>query len=131
MGIDAFLVASSLSGVVAQRLVRVVCPHCSVEYTPSKSENDLFEKHGMKVDKLKRAVGCESCNNNGYKGRHAIFEMLDVNESIVRLVSNDAKEYEILELARKNGTKLLIEAGLLRVKEGITTLEEVMRISLD
>ena len=131
MGIDAFLVASSLSGVVAQRLVRVVCPHCSVEYTPSKSENDLFEKHGMKVDKLKRAVGCESCNNKGYKGRHAIFEMLDVNESIVRLVSNDAKEYEILELARKNGTKLLIEAGLLRVKEGITTLEEVMRISLD
>ena len=81
--------------------------------------------------KIKKAVGCELCNNKGYKGRTAIFEILDVNESIVRLVSNDAKEYEILEQARKNGTKLLIEDGLLRVKEGITTLEEVMRISLD
>jgi type IV pilus assembly protein PilB len=132
MGIDSFLVASSLSGVVAQRLVRKVCPHCSIEAKPTKSELEVFEKNNVPVKpKIKRAVGCELCNNKGYKGRHAIFELLDVNESIVRLVSNDAKEYELLELARENGTKLLIEAGLEKVNEGITTLEEVMRISLD
>lgn len=131
MGIDSFLVASSLSGVVAQRLVRVVCPHCATESKPTKSEQEVFDRNNIKVDKIKRPVGCEICNNKGYKGRHAIFEILDVNESIVRMVSNEAKEYEILEQARKNGTKLLIEAGLEKVVEGITTLEEVMRISLD
>ncbi len=131
MGVDAFLVASSLSGVVAQRLVRVVCPHCSKKDKPSKSELDVFERNNMEIKEITRAVGCELCNNKGYKGRHAIFEILDVNEDIVRMVSNEAKEYEILELARKQGTKLLIEAGLEKVKQGITTLEEIMRISLD
>ena len=126
MGIDAFLVASSLSGVVAQRLLRVVCPACSKEEEPTKSELELFERNGIKVDKVKRAVGCELCNNKGYKGRTAIFEILDVNESIVKMVSNNAKEYEILEQARKNGTKLLLEAGLQKVVLGQTTLAEVM-----
>jgi type IV pilus assembly protein PilB len=131
MGIDAFLVASSLSGVVAQRLLRVVCPHCSTEDEPTKSEREAFERNGMTVEKVKHAHGCEICSNKGYKGRTAIFEILDVNETIVRMISNDAKEYELLEQARKDGTKLLIEAGLEKVKLGQTTLDEVMRISLD
>lgn len=131
MGIDSFLVASSLSGVVAQRLVRVVCPHCAKDDTPSKSEMEVFKRNGIEIETMKRAVGCPICNQKGYKGRHAIFEILDINETIIRMVSNDAKEYEILEQARKDGTKLLIEAGLEMVKLGITTLEEVMRISLD
>ncbi|MBU1020019.1 MAG: Flp pilus assembly complex ATPase component TadA [Firmicutes bacterium] len=132
MGIDAFLVASSLSGVVAQRLIRVVCPHCAVEETLSLDEKELFEKHEITdVKKVRRARGCDICNGKGYKGRTAIFEMLDVNDSIIRLISNHAHEYEILEQARKNGTKLLVEAGLEKVKLGITTVEEIMRISLD
>ncbi len=131
MGIDAFLVASSLSGVVAQRLVRVVCPHCSIEETPSESEKELFARHKISIKKVRRPVGCDLCGQKGYKGRTAVFEILDVNETIVKMVSNHAKEYEILEQARKEGTKLLIEAGLEKVKKGITTLDEVMRISLD
>ncbi len=131
MGIDSFLVASSLSGVVAQRLLRLVCPHCSKMDEPTKSEREVFERNGMTIDKMKRAVGCELCNNKGYRGRTAIFEILDVNETIIRMISNDAKEYEVLEQARKDGTKLLIEAGLEKVRQGVTTLEEVMRISLD
>jgi type IV pilus assembly protein PilB len=132
MGIDAFMVASSLSGVVAQRLVRVVCQVCSVDEVPSLDEMQLFEKNGITdVKTVKRAKGCDVCNGKGYKGRTAIFEMLDVNESIIRLISNHAHEYEILEHARKNGTKLLIEAGLEKVKLGLTTVEEIMRISLD
>jgi type IV pilus assembly protein PilB len=131
MGIDAFLVASSLSGVVAQRLVRVVCPHCSVEETPSQSEMDVFAKFDLKPTKIKRARGCELCNNKGYKGRSAIFEILDVNDDIVRLVSNNAKEYELVEQAKRDGTHTLLEAGLIKVAEGETTLEEIMRISLE
>lgn len=132
MGIDAFLVASSLSGVVAQRLIRVVCPHCSVSEPLSLDEKELFEKNGITdVKTAKRARGCDVCNGKGYKGRTAIFEMLDVNDSIIRLISNHAHEYDILEQARKNGTKLLIEAGLEKVKLGMTTIDEIMRISLD
>ncbi len=131
MGVDAFLVASSLSGVVAQRLVRVVCPHCSVEEEPTVDEKAIFKRHGADIKKVRRARGCDICNQKGYKGRTAVFEILDVNDTIVRMVSNHAHEYEILEQARKDGTKLLIEAGLDKVKNGITTVEEVMRISLD
>lgn len=131
MGVDAFLVASSLSGVIAQRLVRVVCKYCAKEETPTQSEREMFASYDLKVDKIKRAVGCEHCNNKGYKGRQAIFEILDVDETIVKMVSNNAKEYEILEQALKNGTVLLKKAGLLKVIEGVTTLEEITRISLD
>jgi type IV pilus assembly protein PilB len=131
MGIDAFLVASSLSGVVAQRLVRVVCPHCSITDEPTASEQAVFERNGMKINKIKRAVGCEICNNKGYKGRTAIFEILDVNDKIIRMISNNAREYELLDQAREDGTRLLIEAGLEKVQQGMTTLEEIMRISLD
>lgn len=131
MGIDDFLVASSLSGVVAQRLVRVVCPHCSVEEAPSKSEVELFKKHNMDIKKVKRARGCPICGQKGYKGRSAIFEILEINDAIIRMISNKAHEYEILDQAKKDGTNLLIEAGLNKVKSGETTLEEILRISLD
>jgi len=131
MGIDSFLVASSLSGIVAQRLVRVVCPHCSTFEPPSADEKEIFSRNNIEVKKVKRAKGCDLCNQKGYKGRTAIFEILDVDESIVKMVSNHAHEYEIFEQARTNGTKLLIEAGLEKVKLGITTLEEVLRISID
>ena len=130
MGIDGFLVASSLSGVIAQRLLRVVCPHCSTWDVPSLDEIELFEKNKMDVKKIKRAKGCDICNGKGYKGRTAIFEILDVNDKIVKLVSDQAREFAILEQAREDGTYLLLEAGLKKVEQGITTLEEVMRISL-
>jgi len=131
MGIDAFLVASSVSGVVAQRLVRVLCPQCSIEEEPTADEKAIFKRHNIQIDKVKRARGCEACAQKGYKGRTAVFEILDFNETIVKMVSNHAHEYEILEQAKKDGTKILVEAGLEKVKKGITTVEEVMRISLD
>ena len=131
MGIDDFLVASSLSGVVAQRLVRVVCPHCSVEETPTKSEKEIFERNGLKIAKVKRARGCPICGQKGYKGRTAIFEILEINDKVIRLISNKAHEYEILDQVRADGTKLLIEAGLMKVQNGETTVEEILRISLD
>ena len=130
MGIDAFLVASSLSGVVAQRLVRVVCPHCSVEEEPTVSEKEMFALHGRDIPKVRRARGCPVCGQKGYKGRTAIFEILEINEAIIRMVSNKVHEYELLEQARKDGTNLLIEAGLDKVKTGQTTVEEILRISL-
>ncbi len=132
MGIDPFLVASSLSGIVAQRLVRRVCQVCAKTEAPTANEKEIFEKHGFEsIRKVKRAVGCSSCNNKGYKGRVAVFEILDVNENIIKMISNHEKEYDILTQARKDGTRLLVEAGLAKVKDGITTVEEILKLGLD
>lgn len=132
MGIDPFLVASSLSGIVAQRLVRKVCPVCAKTETPSENEQVIFEKNGFEnIKKVKRAVGCSSCNNKGYKGRTAVFEILDVNERIARMISNNEKEYDILDAAREDGTRLLVEAGLDKVRQGTTTVEEILKLGLD
>ncbi|MCF7926079.1 MAG: Flp pilus assembly complex ATPase component TadA [Candidatus Izimaplasma sp.] len=131
MGIDPFLVASSLSGIVAQRLVRKVCQHCATEEKLTKSEKEVFDKYNIEVKKVKRAHGCEICSDKGYKGRTAIFEILDANEIITTMISNEEREHKILEQARKDGMKLLIEAGLMKVVDGTTTLDEVMRINLD
>ena len=131
MGIDPFLVASSLSGIVAQRLVRRVCPVCGKSETPTDNEKEIFEKHGYTIKKVKRAVGCSNCNNKGYKGRVAVFEILDVNDTIVRMISNNAKEYDLLQQAREDGTRTLVEAGLAKVEAGQTTVEEILKLGLD
>ncbi len=131
MGIDPFLVASSLSGIVAQRLVRRVCPVCGKSETPTENEREIFEKYGFNIKKVKRAVGCSNCNNKGYKGRVAVFEILDVNDTIVRMISNNAKEYDLLQQARDDGTRTLVEAGLAKVEAGQTTVEEILKLGLD
>ena len=131
MGIDPFLVASSLSGVVAQRLVRRVCKVCGRSEEPTIQEQAIFKKYNLEIPRVKRAVGCSSCSNKGYKGRVAVFEIVDVNDAILRMISNHAKEYELLEQAQKDGTKTLVEAGLIKVKEGITTVEEILKLGLD
>lgn len=131
MGIDPFLVASSLSGVVAQRLVRRVCNVCAKTEEPTENEQEIFAKHKMDIKKVRRAVGCSSCNNKGYKGRTAVFEILDVNDTIVKMISNHEKEYDLLTQARKDGTRLLVEAGLDKVRDGITTVEEILKLGLD
>ena len=132
MGIDPFLVGSSLSGVIAQRLVRRVCTVCGRTEAPTDNEQAIFERNGFTdIKKVKRAVGCSSCNNKGYKGRVAVFEILDVNETVARMISNHEKEYDILEKAREDGTRLLVEAGLAKVKAGVTTVEEVLKLGLD
>ncbi len=132
MGIDPFLVASSMSGIVSQRFVRRVCNICAKAEEPMENEKEIFARHGYKdIKRVRRADGCSSCNNKGYKGRVAVFEMLDGNETIIRMISNHEKEYDILTQAKKDGTKVLVEAGLEKVKEGITTVEEILKLGLD
>ena len=88
MGVEPFLVASSLSGIVAQRLVRRVCRDCAEEQDPTKREIEIFAKRGMKIDKVTRGRGCASCNMTGYKGRIAIHEVLVINDEMRRVIMN-------------------------------------------
>ncbi|WP_042345579.1 GspE/PulE family protein [Bacillus massiliigorillae] len=130
MGVEPFLIASSLSGIVAQRLVRKVCRDCAEEHEPMKREHEIFAKRGMKIEKVKRGKGCSSCNMTGYKGRMAIHEILVINEEMRRVIINGESFTKLRELAIKNKTIFLIDDGLLKVKQGLTTTEEILRAAI-
>lgn len=130
MGVEPFLLASSLSGIVAQRLVRKVCRDCTENQEPSKHEIEIFAKRGMKIDKISRGKGCSSCNMTGYKGRIALHEVLVINDEMSRAMMNGESFQKLKELACKNKTIFLIDDGLLKVKQGLTTTEEVLRVAI-
>ncbi|MFH1248500.1 MAG: ATPase, T2SS/T4P/T4SS family [Candidatus Omnitrophota bacterium] len=131
MGLEPYLIASSVILIVAQRLIRVNCPDCKKEYAPDDSLLMKFQEyisfHGIK--KFYKGVGCQKCNFTGYRGRTAIFELLIINENLKSLISHRADEVELLEVARKNGFKLLVESGIKKVAKGITSLDEILRIA--
>lgn len=132
MGIEPFLIASSLSGVISQRLVRRICPECNVEENLSAHEKEIFEKHGIDPNfKIKRAKGCPSCNFKGYSGRMGLFEILPISKEIELLITENASISEIDKVATKQGLKSLMTSGLEAVKRGETTLEEVLKVAED
>ncbi len=133
MGIEPFLISSSLTGVVAQRLIRKLCFKCRKEYKPKDEEIEFLEKNlGRKLNKntmLYKETGCPECKNKGYKGRIGIYELLTVDEDIKELVLKQAAAYQIEEVAKKNGMRTLKEDGYEKVLEGITTISEIMRVA--
>ena len=131
MGVKPFLVASALQSVMAQRLVRCICPECREPYTPTSWELETF---GLTEDKLKGATlfkgtGCRACSNTGYRGRIAIFELMTVSEDLQKLIYQRVPSTEIRKVARQMGMKTLREDGMLKVLSGVTTLEEIMRVT--
>ncbi|TLS39231.1 GspE/PulE family protein [Pseudalkalibacillus caeni] len=129
MGVEPFLVASSLSGIVAQRLVRRVCRDCSKQEEPTVREKEIFKKRGMEITRVIRGKGCGNCNMTGYKGRIAVQEVLLIDDHIQKMIMNNAPMKEIRQYAVSSGTLFLIDDGLLKVKKGLTTTEEVLRVS--
>ncbi|BAL81598.1 GspE/PulE family protein [Caldisericum exile] len=128
MGIEPFLVASSLIGATAQRLIRKICPKCKEPHTPSK---DVLEHLGFEVHEgvnFYKGAGCDFCSNTGYKGRVAISEILPITPEIQRLILKQASSKEILSEAKRMGMKTLLDDALMKAAEGITTLEEVIRV---
>src|SRR5277367_6244377 len=131
MNVEPYLVASSLEAVLAQRLVRVLCPACKAEDT-SPTTAALKEQVGFPRDvKVFRAVGCGECRHTGYHGRHGIFEWMDLNNEIRHLVLKNASSGEIREAALRNGLRSLSDDGWRLIGEGVTTVEEVMRVTKD
>ncbi|MCS6957825.1 MAG: GspE/PulE family protein [Aquificaceae bacterium] len=125
LGIEPFLIASALDGVVAQRLVRKVCPHCKEEYRPSKEE--LLE-FGLQEDcTLYKGKGCEHCMGTGYRGRTGIYEVLEVDEEFKKVILRTQDAVELRNFARSRGFKSMLEDGIRKALAGITTLEEVVR----
>ncbi|MGE5127405.1 MAG: GspE/PulE family protein [Betaproteobacteria bacterium] len=131
LGVPHFLITSTLIGVVAQRLVRENCPHCSEEYEPSEGEAAAmkipFEK--LRPYRFRRGRGCLHCRDTGYLGRTGIYEILPMTEKIRRLVSQQAGSLEIFRAAREEGLRTLKEAAIEKVFRGATTTTEMVRVT--
>jgi type II secretory ATPase GspE/PulE/Tfp pilus assembly ATPase PilB-like protein len=131
MGIEPFLVASSVDGLVAQRLVRRLCPACR---QPRKLDHDFLHSIGFPVDRLDtgtiyEAGSCEECRNTGFKGRTGLYEIIVVDDAIRQLVVQRCSSNEIKQAALRRGMRTLRDAGWVKVLGGVTTVEEVLRVS--
>ena len=124
MGIEPFIVASSLLAVIAQRLVRRICPRCKEEYKP---DGETLQLLGLREDEgpFFRGKGCEYCKNSGYKGRIGIYEILEITPEIAKMIAEKASAYDI---ERAAGLKKMKEDGIEKAKAGITTLDEILRV---
>ena len=128
MGVEPFLVSSTLSGVMAQRLVRVICPSCKNEVNLKKAglpKNLKWPKGG----KVYNGVGCRACRNSGYRGRTGLYELLMMNEELGEQIIERVAASELVRIGRANGMRMLSEDGWVKVREGITTPDEVMRVT--
>lgn len=130
MGVPHYLIPSALETVLAQRLVRTLCPECKQPYTPSDDVLASFDmtREDLKDRTLYRAEGCDHCNQTGYYGRTGIFELLDVNENVESVIRNEGSKEEIEQVAREGSMVPLRKAGRSKVLNGETTFEEISRV---
>lgn len=131
MGIEPYLLSSSVVGVLAQRLVRRICPDCKTPYTPSESELQSIglNKKDLHDGNLYCGKGCSSCYGSGYRGRHGIYELMTVNNEIRKQIVHSPDAVELRKLAIKTGMISLLEHGGELIRQGITTIAEVLRVS--
>ena len=127
MGVERYMIANSLAGVVAQRLMRRVCPACAKQMPVTEAEAELL---GPRVPFVMRGTGCPQCNGTGYKGRVAIHEMVVINKELRRMIADGATVEEMTVAARKNqGMRSLRESAVQLVRDGVTTPEELLKIT--
>ena len=141
MNVKPNLISPSTNAIIAQRLVRKLCPHCKEEYVPAQESTESIKKIisiispkanieiPKKIDKLYRPKGCSKCNNIGYKGRTGIFEVLVINKDIEKLILEMASKSELMVAALESGMITMLQDGLLKSIEGITSVEEVQRVT--
>ena len=141
MGIEPFLVASTVNVAMAQRLVRKICIKCRLSYTLSDKEKEVinaepglkeaFDKMGYaKLERVRlyRGRGCKVCNNTGYRGRLGIYEVLEMKENVKQLIMKRASSDELTAAARENGMSTMLEDGIGKCLNGLTTFEEIIRV---
>ncbi len=129
MGIKPYILASALEGIIAQRLVRKICENCREETVPDGEQLELLRvPEGLFGGKVYKGAGCARCNNTGYKGRLGVYEIFLMTDEYRQLIGTNYKESEILAIARANGMRSLLEDGLEKVRQGMTTMEEILRV---
>ncbi len=130
MGVQPFLIASTLILAIAQRLVRVICMGCKTEYQPDHVLIDeVMEGESLEGVKFFRGSGCKDCHNTGYKGRIGLYEMMEVTEKLQDAITHKVSDIELKRVAVEEGMNILRKDGIIKIKHGITTLEEVLRVT--
>ena len=128
MDVERYLLGSALSGIISQRLVKKLCPKCRSERPTNQYEKNLFQKIlGIDVDKIYTPVGCSECIN-GYKGRIAIHEVLEINQDIRDAIVNNTRKEELRTLVYNSNVNTLLQDGLNKVIEGSTSIDEILRV---
>jgi len=132
LGLESYLLAATMEGVVSQRLIRTICPKCKEEFKPSEEmlmELDLTPED-VEGRVFYRGRGCDNCMNSGYRGRMALFEIMLLNDALRDLIINEVSTNVLRSEARKMGMRTLREGGLLSIYDGKTTIEEVVRATV-
>ncbi len=125
MGVERFLIAASVEAIIAQRLVRVICPKCKVE---AEVPHDL-KRLRPDIEKVYKGAGCKNCKMTGFKGRIAIFELLTIDDNTRKMIADHTNAVAIKNYAISNGMKTIFDDGLEKIKAGITTFEEILRVT--
>ncbi|MCV6609029.1 MAG: ATPase, T2SS/T4P/T4SS family, partial [Campylobacterales bacterium] len=129
MGIEPLLVANSVVAIQAQRLVRKVCKYCNKPAQPPQAIIDKYNIHIDSDTKFVRAIGCKRCSNTGFSGRTIISEVLEVDNQLAQLIVQSESKEKLYEIAVNKGFQPMFLSGLLKAAQGITTIEEVMRVA--
>ncbi len=131
MGVEPFLISTSVRAVLAQRLIRKICPDCRSPYVPSTDELTRLQisPDTLPDGHLLKGTGCPSCLETGYKGRQGIYELFLLDDEIAHLVNSREDAATLRDAARKKGMQTLMDDGRSKVLEGVTTIEEVLRVA--
>ncbi len=129
IGIDAYLIAASLNGILAQRLVRKICPNCKEHYSVPDNLRMVLEASGVNPDELLHGAGCDNCRGSGYAGRIGIYEMLIVNDAFRDMINRDPSVGSMRRIFREQGCVNLFQDGISKIKSGLTTIDEVLRVT--
>jgi type IV pilus assembly protein PilB len=129
IGIDAYLIAASLNAVLAQRLVRKICPKCKQVYSVPDAVRKYLEKVKISPEQLFHGAGCDHCRGSGYSGRMGIYELLLVDDRFRDMINRDPSVSNMSRVFHESGQRTLFEDGIIKVKQGLTTIEEVLRVT--
>lgn len=131
MGVEPYLISAALDMILAQRLVRRICPKCREQFDPPRTLRKALERMGVEMDKFYRGVGCRRCRNTGFSGRIGVHELLGVDDELRDAIVRGAPISELRRIGVGHGMITLRVDGLRKVREGITTIEEVLQVAGD
>jgi len=129
IGIDNYLIAASLNAVLAQRLVRKICPNCREPYKPPENMKKFINENGISKDELFKGAGCESCRDSGYVGRIGIYELMVIDDKFRDMINKDSSVSNMRRVFRRSDSPSLFDDGVSKIKQGLTTIEEVLRVT--
>jgi len=129
--VEPYLIGAALDMVLAQRLVRRICPKCRQTYEPARTVRKALDRMGYQFDTFYKGVGCQNCRNTGFKGRIGVHELLVINDELRDAVVSDPTIGRLREIAARNDMITLAKDGFRKVREGITTIEEIFHIAGD